>query len=252
VCDYGKSFLTFVVEERANNARIQLEARCRLFPDDSDNPVDYVLGASCKAEDTYAPQDLFLAPNYDFCPVFSDTQYALIRTYASAEPDGLAKPDGVEKPSGREVGLIEGRFLEVPVHLETIPSARVLTDSAEIVQATLNNEPLVGQVTVLDARDQPRALLEFPIKTMNVNDIEDLFQVDTGPVLLPELEWHGEHILEGVNLAFVAFNGFASAEFIVQQPTPVSSTPDAVVVYHYSRTLVLPTRNSIVCLGSGR
>ena len=39
VCDYGKSFLTFVVEDRANNARIQLEARCRLFSDDSDNPV---------------------------------------------------------------------------------------------------------------------------------------------------------------------------------------------------------------------
>lgn len=250
ICDYLRSFLTFVVEERANNARIQLEARCQLFPEGVAQPVDFVLGASCKAEDTYASQNLFLDPNYDFCPIFSDKEYALIRIYASAEPEEVARPDGVEKPCGMEAGLIKDRFLEVPIHLETVPSARVLENNAQIVQATLNNEPLVGRVEVLDHQGRGGALLEFPIKTMNVNDIENMFQVDTGPVLLPNLDWGGEHLVECFSLAFVAYNSFAGADFVLQQPTPTSGADDAVTVYHYSQILTIPTRNSVISLGS--
>ncbi len=250
VCDYSRSFLTFVTEERGNNARIQLDARCELFPEDSDKPVEFVLGASCKSEDTYAPENLFLEPNYDFCPIFSDTEYAIIRTYASAEPDEVAKPDGVEKPCGMAAGLITDSFLEVPIHRETVPGARVLADNAEIVQATLNNEPLVGRVEIIDNSGQPRALLEFPIKTMNVNDIEDIFQVDTGPLLLPDLDWRGDLRVECFRRAFVAYNTFEGADFVAQRPTPTSDTDAAVRVYHYSKMLTLPTRNWVISLGA--
>ena len=252
ICDYSRSYSTFVVAGRANNARIQLEARCRLFLEDAGKPLDFVLGASCKAEDTYAPQNLFMEPNYDFCPIFSDTEYALIRTYATAEPEERARAEGVERPGGREAGLIKDRFLEVPIHLETVPAARVLQDNAQIVQATLNNEPLVGRIELLDGRGRRGALLEFPIKTMNVNDIESKFQVDTGPVLLPDLDWQGQHLVECFSLAFVAYSSFSGAEFILQRPTPTSQAADAVKVHHYSQMLAVPTCNSVVSLGAAR
>ena len=111
-CHYSRLFLTFVTESRANNARIHLEARCQLLPDGTEKPVVFVLGAPCKAEGTCAPQDLLLDPNYDFCPVFSDIEYALNRTCVTAEPNEGEKPCGAADHQGlwalTGVGIIIG------------------------------------------------------------------------------------------------------------------------------------------------
>ena len=57
--DFSRSFATFVTGGRGNNARIQVEAVCEIAGGER-----YVLVASCKAEDTYAEENLFREPNY--------------------------------------------------------------------------------------------------------------------------------------------------------------------------------------------
>ncbi len=128
-CDFGRSFATFVLEKRANNARIQVEAICDL-PGPDGRETRYVLVASCKAEDTYAEDDLFRLPNYDFCAVFSDSQYCIIRAGLPLTAAWL------------DSGFIADRFEEVHIDIAETP-ARICTDARDVVQSTLDGAPLV-------------------------------------------------------------------------------------------------------------
>ncbi len=66
-----------------------------------------------------------------------------------------------------------------------------------------------------------RAVIEYPIKTMNISMDKSVYQVDTGPIALPELEKRYDPPIDALRLAFVAFNTPDFADFVVEQPTPV-------------------------------
>ena len=233
VCDFARSYATFVTPNRANNARIQVEAICDLLS--GAQSTRYVLLASCKAEDTYADDDLFQAPNYDFSVIFSATQYQIIRVGLPLGPDWL------------ETGISAERFEEVRIDVAQAP-ARVCESEEAIVQATLADLPLVGRTELLDDAGRVVARLEYPIKTMNVNDRRWAFQVDTGPVIVPDFSRQAEQEIELFEVAFVAFSRFDRAEFIVQRPTPVGGERGALVG-HYSHIRKLPVRNEVMCVG---
>ena len=85
VLDFCRSFVTFVTHPpTSNNARIQVEARCVIRSTPDASPVEDLLVASCKSENTYAETDLFKQPNYDFCAIFSDTHYRIHRVGPTA------------------------------------------------------------------------------------------------------------------------------------------------------------------------
>jgi hypothetical protein len=231
--DFSRSFVTFVTKGRANNARIQVECCCRLTTPDR-GPVDFLLVASCKAEDTYAEDDLFRVPNYDFCGIFSSGDYQIIRTHETAAL------------GGKETGIAAERFEEVLIDCVTAQAKQCSTPH-EIVAATLANRPLVGR-TELQSRDGARvAVLEYPVKTMNANDQRSAFQIDTGPVLFPDLEAPSARAIECFELAFIAWNRFDRAEFILQRPTPVpADARDAAMVPHYSVVRKVAATNTIL------
>lgn len=230
--DFGRSFMTFVTRGRANNARIQIEARCALTDERSGETDELFLVASCKSEDTFARENLFTDPNYDFCGIFNERQYSIIRTHAAAADDF---PD---------VGLVEARFERVHMQLAQVP-ARLLSDAREVVAATLAGTPLVCRTEIADDRGRFRCLLEYPLKTMNANDIRDIFQVDTGPVPFPDWEAHEELAAGRFGLAYVAFNVPDEAYFVVLAPTELAP---GVATPHYSRIVRLPAKNEVLAL----
>ncbi len=222
VCDFGRSFATFTTAGRANNARIQVEAICDL------GDTRYVLVASCKSEDTYADDDLFYDSNYDFCVIYSDTEYQIVRVRLPLGDDW------------HETGLIADRFEGVSIDLVDTP-ARECADPREIVEATLANDPLVGVTELLDEIGATYARLEYPVKTMNVNDQHLGYQVDTGPIIAPDLTRTVELEVERLELAFIAWNRLDRAELIVQQPTPVGEETAG----HYSQIRKYAARSSM-------
>jgi len=233
--DFSRSFVTFVTPGRGNNARIQVECNCQLS-DPSGATTQFLLVASCKSENTYAPDDLFMQPNYDFCCIFSDHDYQIIRTFP------------IVGPGGKETGVSAERFDEVKIHLTTV-EAEACEDNATIVAATLANRPLIGRTELCDERTGRRAVLEYPIKTMNVNDLQTIFQVDTGPVLYPDLAATAESPISCFELAYVAYSRFDRAEFILQLPTSAPEDgPPALVVPHYSAVRKQPARNTLWAL----
>jgi len=246
-CDFGRSFATFVTEGRGNNARIQVEAICDLVGPAGE--TRYVLVASCKAENTYAADDLFRLPNYDFCALFSDTEYCIIRA-------GLPLT-----AAWRDSGLNADRFEEVRIDLVEAP-ARVCADAREVVEATLRNEPLIGLTELLGDGGELRARLHYPIKTMNVNDVQWIYQIDTGPLALPEFRRHAELEVERLDLAFIAWssrselprearrasawNAADAAEFIIQRPTQIAHSDSCVA--HYREVRKVAARNEVLAL----
>ncbi|HCA48544.1 MAG TPA: hypothetical protein DEP45_14680 [Armatimonadetes bacterium] len=232
--DFGRSFATFVTKGRTNHARIQFEATCELA-----GGAIYALVASCKSEDTYAERNLFKQPNYDFCAIFGPEQYCIVRVGLPVTAAWL------------ESGLSSDRFEEVriaPVQAE----AEVCADRQAVVEATLANRPLVGRTQLLGEAGEMIARVEYPIKTMNVNDSERapsgdwIFQIDTGPIVVPAERKRGDLAVEGLELAFIAWNAPDWAEFVVLEPTRIGHTEDCVG--HYSRVRVVSARNEVLAL----
>jgi len=264
--DFSRSFVTFVTRGRGNNARIQVEARCVLKDTTKGTTEEYFLLASCKSEDTYGQGDLFTKPNYDFSAIFSRKDYRLIRQHASASnnnPSVGAIPDFFDDVVFhiQSVGAIPDFFDDVVFHIQTAGQPQVLGRSGDIVQATLKNRILVGrtELTLKDGKIQ--AILDYPIKTINVNDQKTLFQVDTGPLLYPNLDSPHTRTIEAFEHAFLAYKTFDRAEFISLQPTFILDTiknvaereqllplKSALSVNHYSAIRKLPSKNTLMAI----
>jgi hypothetical protein len=157
------SFVTFVT--KGNNARLRVESQCAITA----RTANYLFFASCKSENTFAPEDLFHADNYDFC----GSTRSIFRTKST------------HHAGWKEQGLWADRFENVHQHLVRV-EGRELATPAEMVRASLDNVPLVGRVEIAAPDQAASAVLEFPIKTMNANDIETIYQVDTGPLAFPD------------------------------------------------------------------
>lgn len=230
VLDYGASFVTFVTRGRGNEARIQVDARCVLTTPEGEGWEAWLV-ASCKAEETYAESELFRDPNYDFAALFSTDRYRIVRIGARhGDAEG-------------ESGIITERFDEVRfdlVELEAEPCEHV----GDIVAATLAGWPLVAHNELRDEDSGVTALLEYPVRTMNVNPTRTIFQTDTGPLLFPEGDaWRRE--LNDFALAFAAFNRFDRTDFILRRPTEIAP---GVVIDHYAERISRPAINRVVAV----
>lgn len=230
--DFGRSFVTFVVKGRENNARIQVECVAVLHDLHGGTREEFYLAASCKSEDTYADADLFLTPNYDFCGVFNATHYSIIRTHALAADDRA------------EYGTVAARFERVYAQVVKAP-AQVLDEPARVVEATLSGRVIVATTAFEDPRGRFRCELEYPVKTMNANDLRTIYQVDTGPVAWPDFEMDAEFNVARFGLAYVAFNAPHFADFVILRPTQIGP---AIYTPHFSRTVSLPAENHLYAL----
>ncbi len=283
--DFSCSFLTFRIDTQAktprtvthkpplrvNNARIQLECCCSIRDKRSGATETFHLGASCKTERVGVERDIWTEPNADFAPIFSAAHYMNLKTYARvgiqvplyyAGGDGgaagvgscgvereTAVPPGAEGTgplqSDRQTGKVADTFDALRLDVAKRPG-RLLTTAAEIVERVLANRPLVARTHL--ENDRYAATLEYPIKTINANEEQPLFQTDTGPVLLPDLEAPWDRLLPSFELAYAAFNAFDWLELLVRVPTPVDAPADSstIQVYHYSRPVRYAARNEVI------
>lgn len=231
MCDFARSFVFFTTKTLSNTARIQAEAHCHIEDRQQGTKREYLLAASCKAEDTYAERPLFRDPNYDFCGVFSEQDFLILRTPA------------VANGSQNSAGPVQSMFHCVRLLIATT-QVHPLTTPGAIAQATLEGRPLFGRTQFADASGRFQVTLDYPIKTMNAHVEKERFQVDTGPVPFPHFEPEG-FCVEGFRLAYIAYNTFERAEFLLQVPTPVHPQ---VRVPHYSRRVEWTVRNTVAAL----
>ena len=130
--------------------------------------------------------------------------------------------------------------------LKEANSVKVLESNEAIRKATHEAIPLVAQTEICNEEKGLRAIIEYPVKTMNINDNRNIYQVDTGPVLLPDLSEQYERTVDSIQLAFVAFNDPAFSDFVVEEPTSILKEGKVLCkVYHYSKIISLMAKNTL-------
>jgi hypothetical protein len=257
VPDFRRSFLSFTIDLDRNSpitvsekppfslntARIQIEACCEIEDTETNQTSQYVLGAACKTEQVGVAEKIWMEPNADFCPILSEEYFLNLKSWDRNDKGVMLYPPSLGPQPERQIGKVTEAYTDTRIDLR-LAEGEMLTDARHIVEATLADEPLNGRIE-FRALDRYQITLDFPIKTMNASERDQIYQTDTGPLILPDFSVEFEHPIETFYLAFVAFNSPDWAELILQVPTPVAQ---GLSVNHYSKTIRLDTQNAIIRL----
>ncbi len=231
-CDFSKSFITLCGRSSKSNTRIKVEARCEIHDTLTGQTKNYYLLASCKGEDTYSKGRLFLDPPYDFSMIIADKEFLIIRNFANTLFDNV------------QPGFWKEAFGDIDFYIKM---ARIeqLSDKIKIAMITEGSVIINGRIEISDQSGRYRAILEFPIKTLNVSKENELYQVDTGPILLPDFSSsENKAMIERFNIAFVAYNNSYEAYFIIKEPTAITADAKNKTSF-YSHIIRLNSVNSI-------
>lgn len=214
-----------------NNVRMLLDARAVITHKPSGRVRDYVLTASCKSEQVWVKRDVWHQPNADMCMLAGGDEFLVYKRWDKADKGVMLYPASLGVQPERQLDDPKQCFDRFSIDLAARPG-RVLGSIEAILETLSSGTPVVAQ-TEYEASNH-RVLLEYPVKVVNFSERERYYQVDTGPVLLPDFEGQYRSLLEGCRLAYVAHNCPEWAEFIVCVPTPLT---DAIRVHHYSQSI---------------
>ncbi|MBM4075586.1 MAG: hypothetical protein FJ267_08075 [Planctomycetes bacterium] len=260
VLDFSRSFVRFRLDLTQikpktvsqpppftlNNSRFTLECRCQMIsgPADNQKSHEYVLSSSCKAEQVNVSENIWHDPAADMCLVASQKEFLVIKSWDRNNKGVMLSPPTLGPQPERQAGLCSECFSELRIDLK--PAAtRLLSTTEEIVDAVLSNVPLVSQTEFLLA-DQRRVTIEYPIKCINASERENFYQVDTGPVLIPDpTAFDGRHKVSELRMAFIAHNSLGATEFLVNVPTPIES---GLSVNHYSHVVKVNAVNRMFAI----
>jgi len=243
VCDFSRSFFTIRIDRNSksaqtmskdepwtvNNARFPVECRCILT--DGDRQVEYLLGASCKSEWVNVDSGVWDSPNADMCMIQSEEDFLVIKSWDHRGRRIPLHPPTLGDQPLRQSGKNADAFDRVDRSVR-MTEGQVLKTTDQVIEAGLGNRPLVSQ-TCFSLDDGKKVVLEYPVKDCNFSDYDHYYQVDTGPVLMPDPSRNGEPWIENLELAFIAHSKPDWAEFIVNVPTPLAG---GISVDHYSES----------------
>lgn len=248
-CNFQASFMTWDFPPRpdprpyarhncplGNKARIQLDAIIDVVNEETNRSERFVLIAPCRAEWVYAEDRLFQIPSREYRNIYSLTKERSMGR-------------GITSDGGRTHGHpVSDTFRSLAIDLALFAQSRVHKTPAEINAAIAANLPLVGRTTIRDPNRRERYLLEYPIKTMNFRPENGSFQVDTGPLLVPDFECPEAEPIDRLEMAHIAYNRLDRAEFIFRRPTPISDENGVELcrVLHYSEAREHPAGTLIL------
>ena len=262
--DYGCSYL-WPYDRPRDSVRVLIESRILLAGGPHGTGIPYYLGASCKGEDTYGvrkqygpmgfragARTLFLDPNYDFTWIVGSGSAVIFRR---------ALPDA-SNPAGAP-----GRYREVradtsrtwgPLRLQLAPATGAyeipVSDFAAVAAATDAGHGIVAQSEIADAGTGTRAVIEYPVKTMNVSRAGhpaagdgSVWQTDTGPIGVPDLSRRHDPPVACFSLGFIAVASRQpdAADFVLERPTALAPPHADVSVLHFSAPFSRPATNRL-------
>lgn len=260
VTDFNRSFVRFRLDLKVtqpktvsqpppftlNNARLSLECVCRMTTGEGPTAVthQYVLSASCKAEQVNVAKDIWHNPAADMCLVASADEFLVIKSWDRNNRGVMLSPPTLGPQPERHANKIAEAFTELRIDFHPV-SGRMLKTTEEIVSAVLDNQAVVSQ-TEFTMPDQTHVSIEYPVKTINVSERENFYQTDTGPVLIPDPEaFDGTHPISVLRQAYLAHNSLGCTEFLVNVPTPIGS---GLSVNHYSKTVSVKGNHRLIAV----
>jgi hypothetical protein len=248
-CNFQASFMTWDLPPgkdprpharhnipNGNKARIQLDAIIDVINEETGARERFVLIAPCRTEWVYAPDRLFQVPSGEYRCIYSLKEERIMgRSLTYQGPPAAGHP-------------VKDTFRALAIDVRTFNQTRELKTPAEICTGTAANVPLVGRTEMRDPKRKERYVLEYPIKTMNFRPETPSFQVDTGPLLVPDFTSPAASTIDRLEMAHVAYNRLDRAEFILRRPTPIANKAgkELARVLHYSDVREHPARTQVL------
>lgn len=233
VLDYGRSFICNTAD--FNRVRFWVESRTILI--DGETRTEFYQCGSCKSENTFGEKDLFYPDNYDFLPILGEGHWLVFRRTARLNP------------SYRTIKTVEDYWGPPLLKLRQAQKVTVLDTWDKIRDLTAAAVPIVSRTELADETTGLKAIIEAPVKTLNISIEKSMYQVDTGPVALPDLTQRFEPRIDCLKLAFVAFNAPHFADFVVEQPTAViEDDVEKCQIHHYSSPFSKPAKNTLLAV----
>ena len=241
--DFGRTYLRFSTTRVNHTPRLDVDAACALIGPDGD-VRRYFLTCPCIGERMYVRQDMILEPPCEFNLIAApDDQFLMTKRHASAEHDvRTAHRFGEVMPTHDGEGA---KVIELAVDVNRHAVVRPVQTCEDFRQALVGNRPMNGRTTFLDEDGVTTVVMDYPLRTVNVANDKEAWQVDAGPVLLPAFDPAGDLEVSRFGTAFMVFNAWDYAELVIRQPTPVGGG-DART-NHYSLRRGLHGRNGISC-----
>ena len=236
--DYGRSFICHTSPK--NSVRFWVESKTTVIDDENGTATEFYQCGSCKSENTFAKEDLFQQDNYDFLPILGgpDLDDILVFRRRARLTDTY-----------RTVAKCEGYWGKPILKLRYGKSVQVLNTWEKIAAATAEAIPIVSRTEIANPDTKLRAIIECPVKTMNIRPEDKMYQVDTGPIAYPNLSERRDPLIDLLSLAFIAFNAPDFADFVVEQPTPVTEgEEEECKIYHYSKPFSTPAKNVLLAV----
>jgi hypothetical protein len=185
------------------DVRILYDAKCDIINHSTGHIEELFLLHPCLSEYTIPKRDFFMLPTSEFRVVFSRTHSIPIAKLPSNATEAV-KPRPHKFASTRFTTRTHNRFTR-------------LSSAKEVIEATLAGKPLNVRTTHKNDAGGYTLALEYPVRTMNLNVEEGLFQFETGPTPLPDMNgWDGTRPMRAF-LTFVAASDFDFAEFILRR-----------------------------------
>ena len=227
-----------------NTCRTRILARCELINVESGQSEEFYLGKACIGENMYVSESIAQLPTSQVSIIFHEKYYKLVKKAANCNDDIVQIQSHNEKAQRHD-----GKYVywsDFSLDLKSVP-AQLLETADEVVKATLDDEAMVGRTTLVSEDGKWRAVLEYPIIYMNVHVPSTQFGVDVGPVLYPDFGSTATPLISRMELGYIMYQRFDTAEFAVRVPTKLTKT-DVVETSHYSEVIILDAKNEIFSL----
>jgi hypothetical protein len=152
-------------------------------------------------------------------------------------------------PNYRGIKKVEDVWGPPLLKLREAKKVTLLDSWEKIRDTTAAAVPIVSRTELADDATGLKAVIEAPVKTLNVSIHRSMYQVDTGPIAYPDLSQRFEPRIDCLKLAFVAFNAPHFADFIVEQPTAVvEDEVEKCQIHHYSKPFSMPAKNALLAV----
>lgn len=234
--DFDRSFITWTSTRVNHTPRMRVDAKCRIVA--GGQSEDYFLSIPNVGEEMYAARDLIHRPAFDFIMIGSPVgTFMFAKTYADPSRNTLE-----QRRVGEAMSTQDGRgatVTDMNFRMAVAPSARLLTTYADIRAAILGGIRLNGRTTWTSADGAATATLDYPVRVCNVSHASEQWQIDNGPVLIPDLA-AGAPWLPGLRPGHIVFNAPDWADICRRRLAPddpcearsLYSAPERVTVHN--------------------
>jgi hypothetical protein len=179
-----------------------LESICTVYNQQEESKNTFYGLNGVMACNVYGESPLFYSPSFYYQAIFSESDVKIMRSfYPEQEKDSVQK--------------IEDKFSHVKSEICYLAQEekKELKNLEEINAVIESTKPIVGQVKFVQEEFEIELL--FPVKHINTSVTKQQFQVETGSVLMLDLEKEMDGSIKNLTQAFISFNNYTAVDFLL-------------------------------------